>query len=75
MGLGVARLGLQPLILKQRWIMLFVGLAAASFDISATTRQLSGLGHEVVEVDTALYRPKNNLQLVELALVSLFVCL
>ena len=33
------------------------------------------MGHEVVQVDTALYRPKNHNILVELALVNLFVSL
>ena len=43
-GLGVARLGIQPPIINQRWRMLFIGLAAGSFDISATVRRFSGWG-------------------------------
>ena len=63
MGLGVARLGIQPLILNQRWRMLFVGLAAASFDISATTRRLSGWGTRLLKSIPLCLAPRTSLNL------------
>ena len=54
MGLGAARLGKQPLIINQRWKLLFLGVAARPFDISATTRWDSGWSARLFQVDTIL---------------------